>query len=286
MRAPKTILDCSGCCRHPSRRRRFRSPGIPRRQLDRPRRCRESPLFSLLLGLPRLSWRRQRRKRPLPVNIAPRNFVAATFKCRSTPTGTLPTDEDIYNAIKRGLVNSNMPGWYELDEPAARRSGCVHQELFAAMEKRKLQATPIQCRPKPTQPRQPEARQATFHQTGMLQVSWRAGPGRRAGGSFADGQQQPADPSLRFSIGCALQVRDAPTRPVQDLHDRSRRHAHAFVRRRDQAGRGLGPGALPAHACRSHTKARSFGSGKARKEGAEIVKAAKTPGTPTGSGVN
>src|SRR5450759_35194 len=26
------------------------------------------------------------------LNILPRNFVAATFKCRSTPTGTLPLD--------------------------------------------------------------------------------------------------------------------------------------------------------------------------------------------------
>src|SRR5882762_9752393 len=28
------------------------------------------------------------------LNIQPRNFDAAVFKCRSTPTGTLPTDED------------------------------------------------------------------------------------------------------------------------------------------------------------------------------------------------
>ena len=41
----------------------------------------------------------------------PRDFTIATFKCRSTPTGTLPTDEDIYNAIGRGFVNSNMPIW-------------------------------------------------------------------------------------------------------------------------------------------------------------------------------
>src|ERR1700752_1789281 len=26
----------------------------------------------------------------------PRDFTAATFKCRSTPTGTLPTDADLY----------------------------------------------------------------------------------------------------------------------------------------------------------------------------------------------
>src|SRR5579872_3078810 len=48
------------------------------------------------------------------LNISPRNFVTATFKCRSTPTGTLPTDEDLSNAIERGLVNSNMPAWSAL----------------------------------------------------------------------------------------------------------------------------------------------------------------------------
>jgi cytochrome c oxidase cbb3-type subunit 2 len=41
----------------------------------------------------------------------PRDFTLATFKCRSTPTGTLPTDEDLFNTIARGLDRSNMPVW-------------------------------------------------------------------------------------------------------------------------------------------------------------------------------
>jgi mono/diheme cytochrome c family protein len=41
----------------------------------------------------------------------PRNFTLAQFKCRSTLTGTLPTDEDLFNTIARGLTNSNMPQW-------------------------------------------------------------------------------------------------------------------------------------------------------------------------------
>src|ERR1700688_235529 len=41
----------------------------------------------------------------------PRDFTIAAFKCRSTPTGTLPTDEDLYNTVARGLTNSNMPIW-------------------------------------------------------------------------------------------------------------------------------------------------------------------------------
>lgn len=48
------------------------------------------------------------------LNIQPRNFVAGTFKCRSTPTGTLPTDQDLYNTLVRGLNNSNMPSWITL----------------------------------------------------------------------------------------------------------------------------------------------------------------------------
>jgi mono/diheme cytochrome c family protein len=48
------------------------------------------------------------------INPQPRDFTEATFKCRSTPTGTLPTDEDLYNAITRGFVTTNMPPWRPL----------------------------------------------------------------------------------------------------------------------------------------------------------------------------
>ena len=48
------------------------------------------------------------------IDPKPRNFTLGQFKCRSTPTGTLPTDEDLYNTIGRGLINSNMPQWLPL----------------------------------------------------------------------------------------------------------------------------------------------------------------------------
>src|ERR1039458_3841899 len=37
----------------------------------------------------------------------PRDFTTGTFKCRSTPTGTLPLDTDVYATIGRGLVASS-----------------------------------------------------------------------------------------------------------------------------------------------------------------------------------
>jgi mono/diheme cytochrome c family protein len=41
----------------------------------------------------------------------PRDFTLGVFKCRSTPTGTLPTDQDLFDTIHRGLDRSNMPPW-------------------------------------------------------------------------------------------------------------------------------------------------------------------------------
>jgi len=48
------------------------------------------------------------------VTPTPRNFVAAVFKCRSTVSGFLPTDEDLYNSLYRGFITSNMPSWKAL----------------------------------------------------------------------------------------------------------------------------------------------------------------------------
>ena len=48
------------------------------------------------------------------IDPKPRNFTLGQFKCRSTPTGTLPTDEDLFNTIGRGILNSNMPPWNPL----------------------------------------------------------------------------------------------------------------------------------------------------------------------------
>lgn len=44
----------------------------------------------------------------------PRDFQLGIFKCRSTPSGTLPTDQDLYDTIGRGLDRSNMPIWNTL----------------------------------------------------------------------------------------------------------------------------------------------------------------------------
>jgi mono/diheme cytochrome c family protein len=82
------------------------------------------------------------------LNIQPRNFVAATFKCRSTPTGTLPTDEDLYNAIRRGFVLTNMPSWITLT--AQNRADLIaFIKTFSARWKNEKSGDPIKVPPEP-----------------------------------------------------------------------------------------------------------------------------------------
>ncbi|MGB8849356.1 MAG: cytochrome c [Candidatus Acidiferrales bacterium] len=46
----------------------------------------------------------------------PRDFTAGTFKCRSTPTGSIPLDVDLFETIKRGVDTTGMPSWRPLTD--------------------------------------------------------------------------------------------------------------------------------------------------------------------------
>lgn len=47
----------------------------------------------------------------------PRDFRKGIFKFRSTPTGTLPRDEDLYRTIIRGVPGTAMPAWGDALSP-------------------------------------------------------------------------------------------------------------------------------------------------------------------------
>jgi DMSO reductase family type II enzyme heme b subunit len=46
----------------------------------------------------------------------PRNFTTGKFKVRSTPTGALPTHQDLVEVIRRGMPYTSMPGWPNFTE--------------------------------------------------------------------------------------------------------------------------------------------------------------------------
>src|SRR5215471_6918345 len=50
----------------------------------------------------------------------PRNFSAGLFKIKSTPGMALPTDEDLFDTVTRGMPGSSMPSFTYLTEQERR----------------------------------------------------------------------------------------------------------------------------------------------------------------------
>jgi DMSO reductase family type II enzyme heme b subunit len=49
---------------------------------------------------------------------APRDFTAGKFKIRTTPSGQLPTDEDLSRIIRDGMPGTSMPAWGQVIKDA------------------------------------------------------------------------------------------------------------------------------------------------------------------------
>jgi mono/diheme cytochrome c family protein len=219
------------------------------------------------------------------LNILPRNFVAATFKCRSTPTGTLPTDEDLSKAIERGLVNSNMPSWSALTDQQ-RADLVAYIKTFSPRWKSEKPGDPIQVPAEP--PLNLESIQHGKELFTKLEC-WKChgtegrgdGP---AAASFTDNNNQPIRP-YDFESGsrfkCGTTNNDLFKIFMTGL-DGTPMPSFADVLKPNEAWDLV-------HYLRtlqvSH-KSPELRLWESTKEGAEIVKALKVGGTPTGSGIN
>jgi mono/diheme cytochrome c family protein len=141
------------------------------------------------------------------IDPKPRNFTQATFKCRSTPTGTLPTDEDLYNSVGRGFDNSNMPSWAPLTDQE-RINLVAFIKTFSPRWKTDKAGTPINI---PNEP--PVTVQSIQHGHDLFQKleCWKChGPEGRGDGPSAatlmDSNDQPIRPynfaeGSRFKCG-------------------------------------------------------------------------------------
>jgi cytochrome c oxidase cbb3-type subunit 2 len=137
----------------------------------------------------------------------PRNFTLATFKCRSTPTGTLPSDEDLFTTIKRGLESSNMPSWNPLSDQA-RADLIAYVKHFSERWKTDKPGTPIEIPPQPAiTAERIKAGQAVFRKLECWKCHGVDGRGNGpSADTLADDQNRPIKPfnfhdQTRFKCG-------------------------------------------------------------------------------------
>ncbi|HSF07539.1 MAG TPA: cbb3-type cytochrome c oxidase subunit II [Methylomirabilota bacterium] len=81
----------------------------------------------------------------------PRDFTLGAFKFRSTPSGSLPTDGDLYRTLTRGVRWTAMPTWHELPEKD-RITVIAYIKTFSSRWKEERPEPPIVIGdpPKPT----------------------------------------------------------------------------------------------------------------------------------------
>jgi cytochrome c oxidase cbb3-type subunit 2 len=72
----------------------------------------------------------------------PRNFTLGSFKFRTTPSGSLPTDGDLYRTLTRGVRWTAMPTWHELPEKD-RIAVIAYIKTFSARWKDETPEPPI-----------------------------------------------------------------------------------------------------------------------------------------------
>jgi len=67
-----------------------------------------------------------------PLSPPPRDFTAGIYKYRSSSSGDLPTDDDIYRTITNGVPRTTMPGWADLLTEQERRDVTSYIKTFTA----------------------------------------------------------------------------------------------------------------------------------------------------------
>jgi len=85
------------------------------------------------------------------LNPRPRNFTTGVFKFRSTPSGALPTDEDLFRSISHGINQSVMPAWSQFLNEDQRRDLVAYVKTFSARFTEEKPGEPIKV-PEPLPP--------------------------------------------------------------------------------------------------------------------------------------
>lgn len=218
------------------------------------------------------------------LNVLPRDFVGGTFKCRSTPTGTLPTDEDLFEAIRRGFYNTYMPSWMALTNQQ-RADLVAFIKTLSPRWKGEKAGVPISIPPEPAL-----ALGSIKHGQELFQKleCWKCHgqEGRGDGPSAAtltDSRNQPIPP-YNFAAGSRFKCGESN----QDLYkifmtglDGTPMPSFGDVIKPEEAWDLV-------HYLRTLQvthKSPELALWKTTKEGEEIIKAAKITGTPTGSGI-
>jgi mono/diheme cytochrome c family protein len=147
----------------------------------------------------------------------PRDFTKAMFKCRSTPSGSLPLDSDLYDTITRGIHASGMPSWRPLLRQD-RADLVAYIKTFSSAFQEEKPGEPVAIPVEP--PNSAESIQrgaALFQSMNCWQCHGKDGRGHGpSAASLTDNQGQPIAP-FDFTSGREFKCGDTDRDMFRDL---------------------------------------------------------------------
>ena len=108
----------------------------------------------------------------------PRNFTRGIFRFKTTESGDLPTDRDLFRTVSVGLQGTAMPGWRFVLPEQERWAVVAYLKAFSRYFEEELPADPIPLGPEPEiTPRAVELGQQLFQWVGCVQCHGSQGYG-------------------------------------------------------------------------------------------------------------
>jgi cytochrome c oxidase cbb3-type subunit 2 len=130
------------------------------------------------------------------LKIKPRDFTTGNYKFRSTPSGSLPLDEDLFRTISRGVRTTSMLAQLHLSE-SERRAVVAYLKAFSPRFKTEKPPMPISVPAQPAMSRDQVTHGATIYaESGCNQCHGPEGKGDSAPASeLKDDSGNPVAPT-------------------------------------------------------------------------------------------